>query len=102
MTEDAMAEPRVLSDEAHEPVVRLTGVGGSAVDLGLRIWVADPEKGVGNIASDIRLAIWDAFHENGVEFPFPQRDLHIVSAEGLETLAARVAGKRKGEGEDTG
>jgi small-conductance mechanosensitive channel len=102
MTEAALAQPRVLSDDTHKPVVRLVGFGDSSVDLELRIWVTDPEKGVVNIASDIRLAIWDAFHENGVEFPFPQRDLHIVSAEGLETLAARFAGKREGEGEGPG
>ncbi|MEP0710219.1 MAG: mechanosensitive ion channel domain-containing protein [Parvibaculum sp.] len=95
MTEAALAQPRVLSDETHKPVVRLTGFGDSAVDLELRIWVTDPEKGVVNIASDIRLAIWDAFHENGVEFPYPQRDLHIVSAEGLEALAARQGGEGK-------
>ncbi|MEQ9145249.1 MAG: mechanosensitive ion channel [Parvibaculaceae bacterium] len=95
MTAAAVAQPRVLSDETHKPVVRLTGFGDSAVDLELRIWVTDPEKGVVNIASDIRLAIWDAFHENGVEFPYPQRDLHIVSAEGLEALAARQGGEGK-------
>src|SRR5690606_33084517 len=57
----AAAEPRVLADEVHKPVVRLVGFGDSSVDLELRIWVTDPEKGVVNIESDIRLAIWDAF-----------------------------------------
>ena len=99
MAAAAAAEPRVLADEVHKPVVRLVGFGDSSVDLELRIWVTDPEKGVVNIESDIRLAIWDAFHENGIEFPFPQRDIHIASAEGLEALAARFDEKGKGGSE---
>ena len=99
MVAAAAAQPRVLEDEAHKPVVRLMGFGDSSVDLELRIWVTDPEKGTVNVASDIRLAIWDSFHENGIEFPFPQRDLHIASAEGLEDIAERLAGRGKKEGE---
>lgn len=99
MAAAAAAQPRVLADEVHKPVVRLVGFGDSSVDLELRIWVTDPEKGVVNIESDIRLAIWDAFHENGIEFPFPQRDIHIASAEGLEALAARFGKKGKDESE---
>ena len=91
MTEATKAEPRILTDDAHVPQVRLTGFGDSSVDLELRIWVLDPEKGVMNVTSDVRLAIWDAFHENGIEFPFPQRDLHISSAAGLDALAERLA-----------
>ncbi|MDZ4365515.1 MAG: mechanosensitive ion channel [Afipia sp.] len=90
MAEAASAQPRVLSDEAHKPQVRLIKFGDSSVDLELRIWVLDPEKGMMNVTSDIRLAIWDAFHANGIEFPFPQRDLHISSAKGLEDLVQRL------------
>lgn len=97
MAAAAATQPRVLEDEVHKPVVRLVGFGDSSVDLELRIWVTDPEKGVVNVASDIRLAIWDSFHENGIEFPFPQRDLHIASARGLEDIADRFAGQGKEE-----
>ncbi|MBX3493043.1 MAG: mechanosensitive ion channel [Parvibaculum sp.] len=90
MAEAATAQPRVLSDDAHKPQVRLVKFGDSSVDLELRIWVLDPEKGMVNVTSDIRLAIWDKFHDNGIEFPFPQRDLHISSAGGLEALAQRL------------
>lgn len=83
MKQAALTQPRVLGDEDHLPQVRLIGFGDSSVDLELRIWVSDPEQGLQNVSSEIRLLIWDAFHEHGVEFPFPQRDLHIVSARGL-------------------
>jgi small-conductance mechanosensitive channel len=82
----AETQPRVLSDEAHEPQVRLVAFADSSVDLELRIWVTDPEQGLQNVSSEIRLQIWDLFHEQGVEFPFPQRDLHIASAPGLQGL----------------
>lgn len=84
MLEAAKCNPRALEDPA--PAVRLTGFGDSSVDLELRVWLKDPEGGTVNVMSDIRLAIWDLFHENGIEFPFPQRDIHIVSAKGLDGL----------------
>jgi small-conductance mechanosensitive channel len=86
MTQAALAQPRVLRDRGHEPQVRLIAFADSSVDLELRIWITDPEAGLESVASDIRLAIWDLFHENGVEFPFPQRDLHIRTAPGLRDL----------------
>jgi len=89
MSDAAAANTRVLNDSAHKPQVRLVDFGDSSVNLELRIWVLDPEQGMMNVTSDIRLAIWDAFHENGIEFPFPQRDLHISSAPGLEKLAEK-------------
>ncbi|WP_422006276.1 mechanosensitive ion channel family protein [Pyruvatibacter mobilis] len=81
MMEAAQENDRVL--KAPPPATRLIGFGDNAVDLELRIWVNDPEAGVVNVASDIRLAIWDKFHAEGIEFPFPQRDLHITAADGL-------------------
>ena len=87
MVEAASTLPRVLQDETHRPQSRLVDFGESSVNLELRIWVLDPEKGIVNVSSEIRLAIWDAFQVNGIEFPFPQRDLHISSAKGLEDLA---------------
>lgn len=81
MMRAAEENARVL--KTPPPATRLMGFGDSSVDLELRIWVNDPEAGVVNVASDVRLAIWDMFHDNGIEFPFPQRDLHITSADGL-------------------
>ncbi|WP_422025495.1 mechanosensitive ion channel family protein [Pyruvatibacter mobilis] len=81
MMEAAQENDRVL--KAPPPATRLIGFGDNSVDLELRIWVNDPEAGVVNVASDIRLTIWDKFHAEGIEFPFPQRDLHITAADGL-------------------
>jgi small-conductance mechanosensitive channel len=89
MVQAATDHARVLKDAGHDPQVRLTEFADSSVNLELRVWVIDPEKGMVNIASDIRLAIWDLFHEEGVEFPFPQHDVHVASASGLEAVLER-------------
>lgn len=95
MTEAALTQPRVLSDETHTPQAHLVDFGESSVDFELRVWISDPQQGLVNVASKIRLAIWDLFHQHDIEFPFPQRDLHIVSAEGLPGLR-RDAEERPG------
>lgn len=69
--------PRILDDPA--PVCHVKNFGDNSVDLELRVWIGDPEKGISNVSSEVRLAIWDAFGENGIEIPFPQRDVHIKS-----------------------
>lgn len=66
---------RVLKDP--EPRCLVKGFGDSSVNLELRVWIQDAERGVSNIKSEIYLKVWDLYHEHGVEFPFPQRDLHI-------------------------
>ena len=77
----AKASSRVLEDPA--PAARLMEFADSGIALELRVWYADPENGVANIRSDINLAIWRAFKEAGITIPFPQRDLHVRSADGL-------------------
>jgi small-conductance mechanosensitive channel len=62
-------------------VCLLKGFGDSSVDLELRIWINDPQNGVSNVKSQVLLLVWDRFHEHDIEIPFPQRDLHIRSAE---------------------
>ncbi|MEX1147628.1 MAG: mechanosensitive ion channel domain-containing protein [Sphingomonadales bacterium] len=75
---------RVLKNP--DPKCLIKGFGDSAVELELRMWIGDPQNGVSNVASDVLYRIWTKFHEHGVEIPFPQRDLHVVSAPGLKEL----------------
>jgi len=93
--ECARSNPRVLKEP--EPKCNLIQFGDSSVDLELRFWLDDPQKGVGNIRSEILLAIWDAFHEHGVEFPFPQRDVHLRLPENADPggLLTQIRSDRK-------
>jgi small-conductance mechanosensitive channel len=71
----ARENPRVLSNP--EPVGRLIAFGDNGIELELRLWINDPEKGVNNVRSDINLAIWRLFKEHNITIPFPQRDVHV-------------------------
>ncbi|MGB0748397.1 MAG: mechanosensitive ion channel family protein [Magnetospiraceae bacterium] len=78
---------RVL--DKPEPKCQLLDFGASSIDLELRIWVADPHNGISNVRSDVRVAIWKRFKESGVEFPYPQQDLHIRSMPHITIDAAK-------------
>lgn len=80
MAEAAARQPRVLPEPA--PKVFLTQFGDSAINLELGFWIADPEEGKLNVVSEINLALWRVFKENGINIPFPQRDVRIVSQPG--------------------
>ena len=79
MVEVAQQQARVLADPA--PAVQLIGFAENGINLELGFWVSDPEAGTGGVRSNINLAIWKAFRERGVEMPFPQREVRILSAE---------------------
>jgi len=75
----AAGEPeRVLEDP--RPVCHLLGFGDSSVNLELRVWIRDPQNGLTNVKSEVLLEVWHRFKEHGIEFPFPQHDLHLKSA----------------------
>ncbi len=71
----ATETPRVLSSPEVKTLLR--GFGSDGIDLELRMWLNDPGEGVSNVASEVMLKIWDKFKENDIEFPFPQRVVHI-------------------------
>jgi small-conductance mechanosensitive channel len=85
----ARATNRVL--KAPEPNCVVRHFGDSNVGLELRVWIEDPREGVGRVRSALLLAVWDIFHANGIEFAFPQRDLHIIED---KTKATRQAAGR--------
>ena len=71
----AQETDRIMENPA--PRCHLTGFGDSSVDLEIRVWIEDPQNGRGPIVTDCLLKVWDKFHDNGIEFPFPQRDVHL-------------------------
>ncbi|MHA6289374.1 mechanosensitive ion channel family protein [Maricaulis sp. CAU 1757] len=79
--EAAEGVARVVS--TPKPICHLMEFGDNSVNLELRFWIRDPEAGVNNVTSEVLLAVWDSYHEHGIEFPFPQRDVHLVGGEPL-------------------
>lgn len=77
LVEAARAQPRVLTDPP--PKAFVVAFADSGINLELGFWVADPEEGSLQTKSDIHLAIWKAFREAGIEIPFPQREVRMLT-----------------------
>ena len=80
VVEAAKRVDRVIASPA--PACNLMEYGDSSVNFDLRFWIIDPSSGLSNVRSEVYLAIWDALHEAGVEFPFPQMDVHVKEMPG--------------------
>ena len=85
--------------EKPEPMVLFKGFGASSLDFELRFWTASSEGWL-QLKSNITVEIHEALKRAKIEIPFPQRDLHIKSAEGLketdkslETSSTKTTGK---------
>lgn len=69
------AEPRVLPDP--EPLVAVESLGDSSVNLLARVWTTTPDWWQTQL--DLRKEVKHELDAAGIEIPFPQRDLHIVT-----------------------
>ena len=65
----ALAEP--------EPMVRLAAHGDSALTYKVRVWCKNEDYWT--VFFDLTESVKKAFDENGIEIPFPQMDVHVVS-----------------------
>jgi small-conductance mechanosensitive channel len=75
LLEVAAADPDVL--EQPPPAVRLLRFGDDGLMFELRAWSATLVDRKGRLVSNLNFAIYDRFRAEGIEFPFPQRDLHL-------------------------
>jgi small-conductance mechanosensitive channel len=74
----AAAHPRVLADPPPSAFVR--GFADNGIDIEYFAWIRDPEAGRGNLQSELNLRILEEFRTQGIEIPYPQRDVRIVTA----------------------
>jgi small-conductance mechanosensitive channel len=79
MKQVAENQTRVLADP--EPKVYLKSFGDNGIELEIGVWIVDPEEGQLNLRSDINMEIWRRFKESGIEIPYPQRDIRIISGQ---------------------
>lgn len=75
LKEVAVREDAVLKDPP--PDVLLKEFSDSAIIFNLRVWTRDLTDRPGVLRSRLYYAIARSFREHGIEFPYPQRDLHI-------------------------
>jgi small conductance mechanosensitive channel len=68
-------DARILSDPA--PQVAVSELGDSSVDFVIRPWVKTEDYW--SVKFDLIRRIKEAFDKNGIEEPFPQRTIHMIS-----------------------
>ena len=73
--------PEIMNDPA--PRVDFTDFGDSALIFRVRFWISSPEFWLG-APTELRFRIDEEFKKNGIEIAFPQQDIHIRSASGLD------------------
>lgn len=70
------ADSRALKDPA--PVIVVSGLGDSSVNITCRVWVNAPDYWGLNF--DLIELVKITFDQEGISFPFPQRDVHMHQA----------------------
>jgi small-conductance mechanosensitive channel len=51
----------------------------SSLNFNLRVWTSDYVNEPGVLKSQLYYEIFRRFSEEGIEIPFPQRDIHIIT-----------------------
>ena len=67
------ADERILTEPA--PVVIVKELAESSVNLSVRMWCENKEYW--NVIGDMNERIYKTLPEKGVNFPFPQLDVHL-------------------------
>jgi small conductance mechanosensitive channel len=79
ITKETLNEIEEVSKEPP-PQVGIQKFGDSSIDIGLRYWVRS--KKYFQVLYKVNMAVYRQLKQGGVEIPFPQRDVHIVSRSG--------------------
>jgi len=75
------AEQRVTQSGDQEPIIRVTNMGDSSVDILVRVW--SKREDYFHIQWDLKKAIKEALDDNNIDIPFPTRTLEIVNPDAL-------------------
>ncbi|RLB18935.1 MAG: mechanosensitive ion channel family protein [Deltaproteobacteria bacterium] len=78
--------PEIMDDPA--PRVDFRDFADSALIFRVRFWISSPEFWL-VAPTELRFRIDEEFKKNGIEIAFPQQDIHIRSASGLEGILNR-------------
>lgn len=88
MREAALTSPEVT--QSPEPMVVLDDFGDNALVFTLRYWIRVESGTDGRVVdSDLRCEILDRLIEAGINLPYPQRDVRLIST---QPLAVRLEG----------
>lgn len=80
------AEDRIIKTEGKEPLIAVQNLGGSSVDIKVRIWTAGDHLG---IKFDTIKAIKEALDKNGITIPFSTHTIEFSGAAPAELTAGK-------------
>ena len=70
--------PRILN--TPKPKAYFTTYGESSLNFCLKFWIKEISDGL-TVSSEINCQIWELFQEKGIEIPFPQAVVHMVTSD---------------------
>jgi small-conductance mechanosensitive channel len=71
--------------EYPAPYVRFDEYGDSSLNFNLQVWTDQFSDKPKVLRSELYYDIFRSFREYGIEIPFPQRDVHIISQESVKS-----------------
>jgi potassium efflux system protein len=89
----ARAHPDVLQDPAARAL--FMGYGDSSINFELRVWPRQFNQSA-QVKSDLAAAVYDAVNAAGMSFPFPQREIRLLSDHDGSPAVSPSDAKEKG------
>ena len=94
LTGAAAEQARVMTEPA--PVAYLVTFAPDGLEFVLNFWIADPDNGKDNVRSAINIALLEGLRAAGVDIPYPQRVLRVMSLpDGLVPAAPSASGLQR-------
>jgi potassium efflux system protein len=94
----AVIELLVRTAQAHSAILKnpppvgiFMGYGDSSINFELRAWT-DEFRNWRRVRSDLATAVYDAVRAAGMSFPFPQREVRVLSDSKPEEIASPLGG----------
>lgn len=69
------------------PDAEIAGFGDSGIDILVEFWIEGIDDGKNRVGADLMHSIWRSIQDNGMEIPFPQREVRILSDETVRSDA---------------
>ena len=73
--------PRIET-RVNPPKAVVTGFGENSINLALRFFIQDAEKGIRPVISDLYIGIRERFKKENITIPYPRRDIRFVASDG--------------------
>jgi small-conductance mechanosensitive channel len=82
LVDAAAGAARVIDDP--KPAVRLVKFGADGLEFTVQFWIADPQNGQLPVKSEVNLRILKGLREAGVDIPYPQRVVRMLTSSAKE------------------